>query len=517
MINIRLTVSALALSSVLVLGACGKKDKGDGVNMPEIGSLSVKTADAGVIENLLKVSDRKVGDAEAEQALKGLGFEDDVSWASKKGKAGDYHYKNLSFKSDDDKDVVIADVKLDGVHMEGDEATFDKMTLTGVKLSDDDVSGSIDRLILSQPHPAMAARILNGISHIESLDDLDMDIELEDGEFGFGAMLLQGLDMKSGDGVMRVNTLGWGQDDTTGKGAFVAKNISFTGMDKKNDFPVTMSLKSASARDIDARVMKKMQDGAKGNMANGFNPLQSMYGNIKVEDFKLSADTFSINLEGIAAKTTTKGKITTEQQILKPLTISFNGKPSDPQIGKAYNAFADMGFDHMEFTGGATKIMNAKTDKMTVKDANFALKDGFNLAYDLKASGLGAMANASDGDMSDAMDDMTIEQMNLRFTDYSFVDKAIKFAAKMQGSNAALMRMQAKGGLMLLPAMGETPAQKQLLSDVATAAGKFIDDGGTLVIGVNPETPMSVSELQSMGQRPDKAMDQLGITISHQQ
>ena len=512
MINIRHTVSALALSSVLVFGACGKKDKGDGVSLPEIGSLSVKSADAGTIENLLKVSDRKVGDAEAEQALKGLGFEDDVSWASKKGKAGDYHYTDLTFKNDDDKDVAIADVKLDGVHMQGDEPTFDKMTLSGVTLSDDDTKGSIDRLILSQPHPALAAKILNGLSQIDSLDDLDMDIDIKDGEFSFGAMLMQGVDLKSDDGLMRVDTLGWGQDDTSGKGAFVAKNISFTGMDDKNGMPVTMSLKSASARDVDAKMMQQM----KGKGSKGMSPLSPMSGNFNIEDFKLSADTFTVSLEGITAKTTTKGNVTTEQQVLRPLRVSFSGKPSDPQMAQAQKAFADMGFENMEFTGKATKILNAKTDKMTVKDANFALKDGFNLAYDLKASGFGAMADATDADMSDVMDNMTIEQMNVRFTDYSFVDKAIKLAAKMQGSNAALMRMQAKGGLMLLPAMGENPAQKELLSQVATAAGKFIDDGGTLVIGMNPATPMSITKLQGMGQRPDQAMDQLGLTISHQ-
>ena len=515
MINIRHTVSALALSSLLVFGGCGKKDKGDAAGLPELGSLSVKGADAGVIEKMLEVEDRKVADAEAEQALKGLGLDEggSISWDSKKGKAGDYQYTNLSFKSDEDKDVVVSDLRLDGVHMDADEPSFDRMTLSGVKISDEDSSGTIDRLILSDPNPAMAAKILKGLGKFETLDDLDMDVDIEDGEFGFGAMLMQGMDMKSDDGLIKVDTLGWGRDDDTGKGAFVARDITFSGTDKSKDVPVTMSLKSASARDLDMRAMEKLKDNmGTGGMPRGMSPFQSMYGNINVEDFKLNADAFSINMVGIEAQTSTKGDVTTERQILKPLTISFSGPATDPQMKQAQQAFTDMGFETLEFTGKSTKVMNKKTDSLTVKDAHFALKDGFNLSYDLKASGIGSAT-----DMSAAMDDMTIDQMTLSLTDHSIVDKAITLAAKMQGGNPALMRMQAKGGLMFLTAMGETPKQKEMLAEAANAAGKFLDDGGTLVVNFNPSSPVSIADMQSMGQSPDQAIDKLGLSISHKQ
>ncbi len=510
MYKFRHTASLVALSAMLVVGACGKKDKGADANIPGVGKLTVKEANAKTMKKLLAVDDRKVSDAEADQALAQLGLADDkasgLSWDSKTGKAGDYHYTNLSFKSDDGEAVKVANLKLDGVHMKGETASFDKMTITGVSVTDEDASGTIDALTLSRPHPKLAARILDRLSDMDSLDDLDMDIDLdlEDGEAPFGAMLLEGLNMSGEDGQMKIKTFGFGSDETSGKGTFLAQDLSFSGTDDELGMPVSMSLKSASATDFDSKKFARLNDNMSRKNPSGLSPFKSGMGNFKLEDFKLSADTLNITAAGMAIQSTQKGSVNTAKQVMQPIRISFNGAPQTRDMQQAYEALSSLGYEALEFTGQATTTMDKSTGSLKIQGANFAMTDGFNLQYDL------------DGVLSqDDASDMSINQLKVQLTDHSFLNKAIGMAAKMQGTNPALLRMQAKGGLMFLSAMGKTEEEKKMLADVANAAGNFMDDGGTLVLELNPSRPISVNEIQRLSQNPNKAATELGLKISH--
>jgi len=147
-----------------------------------------------------------------------------------------------------------------------------------------------------------------------------------------------------------------------------------------------------------------------------------------------------------------------------------------------------------------------------VKDANFALKDGFNLTYDLEATGLNA---ASQNDGSPDLDDMSFKRLKLQFTDQSIIDKGMKLAADMQGTSPALIKMQAKGALMFLPAMASGPEQTQALTELSESVGKLIDNGGTLTVSLNPSAPVKLSEIQGLSQNPDQGLDKLGLSVSH--
>lgn len=512
MFSLRHTASILALSSLVLCGACGNKDAAsDGVS--SVASKMSATPTSGkIMRKMLEVDDRKVSESEAEQALKGLGLSDDsAQWTSKKGKAGDYQYENLTFKTDKNKTVNVAKLKLDGVHMEGETPSFDRMSMTDMKVSDDKTSGKIDSLTLSRPNPEMAARILNMLANMDSFDDIDINIK--DGEFGFGAMLMEGLNISGDDGNMVVDTFGWGTDETTGKGAFLAENISVSGNEKHSGKPFEMSLGSVMANDIDEDVMSKMGSRMSGKKGGNMHVMQSGFGNFQLQNFNLNSGTTSFNLTGFQTETKTKGNVTTERQVMSPLYIKFSDIADKGMMNEQFKMLSKIGVNALEITGQATKIKDTASDTLTVTDSFFSVKDILDIRYDLEARGNGTRDDKSN---LSSFEDMAINRMNFQLTDHSLVEKGMAIASEMNGMSPKMMQMSARIGLMGLPMMGETEQDKEVLSQFANAAADFMSEGGTINVKVNPTTPVMVGDLERLASGGVKGLDRFGLTITHQ-
>ena len=183
------------------------------------------------------------------------------------------------------------------------------------------------------------------------------------------------------------------------------------------------------------------------------------------------------------------------------------------------DGLSQLGFEELEFSASQTSVMNESADTFEVTEAVVNLKDGFNLAYDYKGSGLKVMQEnlENSGDISnptEALSGLKMEKMNIELTDYNLVDRVITFLAEQQGTSPALMRMQAKGGLMVLSLGAQNEDQGKALSAIGEALGKFIDDGGTLKIGLNPQTPIAIDQLQNIDPQSLNPND-YGFTIEH--
>ena len=155
-------LTALMLSTALTLGACNKKDKdaSGGHDVASVAELSSKSVDAKSIEKLLEVKKRKVADSDAETALGKMGLmtqDGGLSWAAKEGGNGIYTYKDVSITSDDGETVTIGQLKLTGVHMAGDDPTFDRMDAQNLAVADDEGGVTINSLSLARPSPKIAA------------------------------------------------------------------------------------------------------------------------------------------------------------------------------------------------------------------------------------------------------------------------------------------------------------------------------------------------------------------------
>ncbi len=536
--NDKKLLPALLVSTALILGACSKKDDGAsaGDAIGKVADFAVKSVDDRALEELLDVDKRKVSSADAQEALKKLGLMDKssgLSWAEKSGDNGNYSYKDVKVASKDGETINIGTLKLTGVHMQDDLATFDRMDASNLSIEGDDGRAEVARISIARPSPKLGNGIMKALDTVDSikdLDDLDIDVDFEDGEMAFGAFMMDGLNVEAEDAKVSLTSIGWGEDADTGKALFLLDDLEMTGQDDLKGTPIKIKLGSVSGTGIDMNYFRAIggknwgkdmiaRSKSLGQGGPGFNPYTKTFDSFSMKDFNLNFDTLSIATDGATGKAARNGDVITVKQSLSPLTVSFSGEPTDRDLLEMRKGLKSLGFETLEFSASQTSILDESSDTFAVKDAVVDLKDGFNLTYNYEGSGLSAMQKLNADGMDDAdveamLKNMSLRSLNMSLTDYNLVDRIIGYMAEQQGTSAGLIKMQAKGGLMVLSMGAKTEAQGQALSDIGSALGNFIDEGGTLKLSLNPEAPVSVDSLSQMDPEtldPSK----LGFAIEH--
>ena len=536
--NHKTLLPALMLSTALVMGACGNKDKGvEGAEkVADVVDFSVKSVDNRAIEKLLDVKSRKVSDSEAEKALAKMGLMNesgDLTWANKSGDNGSYSYKDVRVNTEDGETITIGKLDLSGVHMVDDRATFDRMDARDVTIDGSDGDASIDRLSLSRPHPKLGSGIMKALAAVEDLkdlDDFDIDVDLDSDDIAFGAFLMDGLSVTGDEADLKLASLGWGENPDSGKAIFLLEDLELIGEDEDKDIPIRMTLDSISGSGIDMNYFRAIggenfgkdiiaRSKSMGRRAPGFNPYSKTFDTFSLKNFNLNVDTLSVTTDGASGKATRKGGVTTVDQSLSPLRVSFSDTPKDKDLQEMQEGLKSLGFDELVLSASQTSTLDENKDIFSVTDAVVRLEDGFNLSYDYEGSGLNSLKsldqdNLSSGDLEDMLGEMKLRSLNMALTDYNLIDRIINFAAEQQGTSPALIKMQAKGGLMVLSLGAQNEAQGKALGDIGTALGNFIDEGGTLKIRLNPETPVSVDRFSQMDPETLNP-DELGFSIEH--
>lgn len=506
MITLRHTVSALAVSTLLLFPACKKKEsvsedtsaraleKMMDKSGKSVNALSLKSSD---LDKYFKVKKRNSSNGDA--ALSELGMfdgNDQISWGSRDGKNGNYVYKQVRLKAADGDMVAIKRMELQGVHYDGEEAaSFDVMKLTGLSFGNEDGKGTIGSMQMARPHPKVAANILKGLSQLKELNDIDMNVEL-DGEQPFGAIKIADLDLSGDDGSASVDVMGWGSDEESGKSNFLVSNLKAQAL-TDYDTQANFSIKTISANGIDTELVKSLTEI--GETGPKMNPFASGYGNLIIDDIDIKADALSLNMDGFQATTNKKGNIVTEKVTLQPLTIRLEGEMNSPEYADIKNMMSLLEIEEVHLTGGSTSVKNLAKGEVEVSDGFLSMKDGFDLNFSAKMSGI-SEDSANSGTQK-------INRANLEFTDHAIVDKALTFFGEQSGMTKEEMRQQAAAVLTFASLAG------QVSPDVSTPLSKFINNGGTLSVEINPEVPLSMDALQTMADPSN--LDELGVKLKH--
>ena len=508
---LRNTSLAVILCSSLVMGACSNKDKGPSAEKSTAGkALGLKAPSDKLFAKHFDVPSRKVSEAEAKQALGELNLLDKsgeaLSWDKSSGKNGNYSYSNLSAK-DDDGQLTIDKAELVGVHMDGETATFDRADFSGIKIYDEteDVTITMKTLSVARPTPDMARAIITSLQNIKNLDDLDMDDDDSDTDMGFGALGMSGMNVSSPDINMSTNSLMWGEDQDTNLTDFKIEDVTFN-LTEKAEAPMTGSLKSFSVTGIRSNMFEGIPNASKSPMSimGGFNPLAKMYSTLKMEDLNFNSDVVEITSKGFEGKSTEKGGVTTQRSVGEPFIIRLKDAPNDPQAKQAYEMVKELGFDELVFQSSQTTVLDSNKDTVEVKDGFLSMKDGFKLSYNYGASGVKAMtdkiqssdakSSQSQASIQAAMENMKLNGFQMRLEDQSIVERGLKLAGKFRGAEPEQVKKELKVALTLAPMMAGG-LEGEMLGEIAGAFGEFVDDGGTLSIVMNPETPISMTEL----------------------
>lgn len=513
------------------MGACSDKNKGAGEEIlsPEIVQLNINRADSGAMEKLLTVSTRNVAPAEANLALAKLGLDSPdngaFSWDNKSGKAGNYTYNNLSGTGKDGERIKIKTLELTGVHMVDDNPNFDRIDIQEMNVTDEDGVVTIDRLSLARPSPKLGASILEAIDTIDKIKDLrglDIDIDFEDEDIQFGALLLDSVNMTSGDGNVKLGSLGWGEHEDTQEGLFLLENLDITSREKRDDPAAHITLKSISATGLNMEHMRKMK--ADETSRSLFSPYEKVFDSFALKDFKLSVDTLAVAVPSITSQSETDGDDVIIRQSLEPMTLSFTEMPTDPDILRGWKALKQAGYEKIELSGSSTTILNESEDTLEIRDSFLRLKDGFDLRFSLLGHGLSdvtekASQQSDKIDTDDLMDTLTLSSLNLSLTDTSIVDRAFNVVADEQGQKASDLKKLAKGALFLagftMSLQADGPEESKAITQTINSLSGFIEDGGTINVSLNPKEPLPAGYLSKLNAKTiDPAT--LGLTITHQ-
>ena len=527
---LRTTSTALILCFPLVMGACSPKDKGASAQKSApAAALSLKGPPDKVFARHFDVPKRKVSDSEAKEALGELKLLEksgtDLSWAKSSGKNGNYVYKSLTTKSDEGE-LTIDRAELFGVHMEGDVASFDRADFSGIKIYDekDEVTITIDSLSVARPTPDMAKAIMESLKHAKDMDDLE--IHAKDIDLGFGAIAVNGVKVVSDEAKITTGQFIWGEDEETGLSDFRLADVNFRMQEKEEDDPITGSLGELSATGLKTNMFKGLtQDGRNpGKLIGGFNSLAQTYDTVKMDDLDIDSRVVSIRSKGFAAKATEKNGVTTMRSVGQPFIIKLKEAPKDREAKRAYDMIKSLDFDEIVLQTSQTTVLDSNKDTISVKDGRLSMKDGFALDYNYSASGLKAMTDQlaemdktgqntrrGKAGIDAAMNDLKLSGFQMRLEDKSIVERGLKLAAEFRGASPSQVRKEIKVALALAPFAAGSDLERDMIGEAGKAFGKFIDDGGTLSIVLDPKTPISAQELSNL-KRSDMTLEELGFS-----
>lgn len=511
--NIRhFVLPILILFSVLTLQGCKDKDKGASEEISKVQATfsskvtadNLKTKD---FDSFHKVKSRQVDDTEAERALKKLGLGKDgiFAWEKKSGSNGNYVFTGLSVIETDDGELNMARLELDGVHMKDDTPRFDRLTVSGLATSDEKEAFAVGEAVLVRPSLEAAEAIYEIVERLRSFKDID-DIDFEGDGFGFEAVRLRDMKAQSEDSVIEVAAFDWGADPETEQGGVRLEGVS---LKNRGGDDVIITFGYLGVTDLDLKTLRKLDTADKTtNLSpHSFGAGTQFFKTLSLSDFALAAGGLNVKADAIKVKTEDKGGNTHSIYTMSPVTVDFTGADGKKANRDVHKILSGLGYDRLTIRGGGESIYNPKSGTLSLRDSFLELTDGFHLSYDYVFGGV-------DDSAADPTETMTLNSLEFRLKDNSLLDRVITHVATEQKSTESLVRMQAKGALMIASIAVEDPGQKQIVAQAAEALTQFIDDGGTLQISMKPATPIRVSELQNRrSQDFDPAALGLSITV----
>ena len=519
--NITPIATSVILGATLALSGCKDKseaglDAGKSVSTPY-----GKFKPGGKLGDLKAPSAVKRSSDEASAALSALNLDESgsgsLTWAVREGSDGNYTFKGLAVDIDEDDAVMTIDtLSFTGLGSDAGVTTFSSVTASGIKLaSEDDGEMTVGNFTVVEPSPAFAAALSAVISGDEDADEL-----FEGSDLAFAAMSMDDLNFKldEGDGqiAMGLNGVRVGKTDAGKMESFALRGFSVDG--NPDGETIKMNLDSVDVVGLNYGIYTKAFDSMGGSptglaqLMTQANPYEQPVHTFDLRGLTGDASGVTWNMDSAVVRTAEKGGKTVVTQITSPLTIAPSGDGSAGQ--ELRQALSTIGYESITIsTRGVTEIDEA-ADRILVEDASITMEDGFVLDMEYDISGLGKMyaAQAKYAAMAEAgeefnyaeaqsagMEDLKIGKFGMTFNDNSFTNRVFEAVAAERGTDASVLKAQITGLMAMGSMMATDEAQQKLVADASSAIQTFLDNPGTLKLGLYPDTPLGMETIEAMG------------------
>lgn len=481
----------------------------------------------------------KAGDALAAMALS-EGSTGVLTAAERNVSGDDATFTNVTITGEDD--LQIGSLVFEGLNMEGDVATFGKMTFSDIEIQPDgeDSTVKVGQIELINPSPELSgwlAATLNGQeAPFPSVDDIsfgsasisgisaDIDDADMDGSFGLGKFEIRDMaDLKAA--------------------RFMIEGITFDGVNPADGMDFTAKLDEMSMLNVDAKYLKAIEDnfGDEDAMMSAImdavyeDPMEPGYDSFALKGFDMNLAGAMVKMDSLTSFIERNSAGQPVKYITNPYTISIDADADGGEAGMGLlQGLSVLGYERLVLKGESVSDYDPDQDIMSfdAKNSYVELEDGARFSMGGKMGGIAdysrkmgtamdfeALAAGAEPDpdaMNEAIGALTIYDFTLEIDDEGLVDRAINAAATSQNQDPAQLKSQISMMLGMAPMMaGEIPGlDMALLTDTTGALSKFIADPGTLTISMEPKQPLSVA---SIIENPDPAAytkDSLGYSVS---
>jgi hypothetical protein len=182
-------------------------------------------------------------------------------------------------------------------------------------------------------------------------------------------------------------------------------------------------------------------------------------------------------------------------------------------------AFADsqvgpqtIGYEQLVLDVSWDGSRNAEAKTMTIDDFTLSIQEGGNLSISGVLGNLPEPTAMNDADAAAKAAEMEIHTVTIRYEDNSLAGRILDVLAQQQGISREDYADQIAGALPFLLAALNNP---EFQNEVAEAVGTFLKDPQSITVKVEPEAPVSGSEIMGIvSTAPQSLPDRLNASVT---
>lgn len=457
---------------------------------------------------------------DAAAALQALGLEGNprVSWdAIDQSSEG---YRITGFRQETELGVLTAETLMfENLRMGPDGAMFDTFEMRGGSMNSPEIGGtfSYDRVFISGPSRALIDAMAESYAGEAEVEPFSMDVVEQVAQ----EVVLEGLRMVvPADAEAETPEMRFGID------RLFASNPD---LDEYADMGMTgFALNTGAMADSPAVEVRLARAEGTGilvaSLLNGLDPESfdpALTFTKTMDRFELAGFLIKAGGVRIAMPTLTASMEELAGGALRTATVmpslSLDIDPTaDEMSAQAAGGLAMLGYERLDLSFEGANIYDPAEDRIYTDGPNpLTLADGgtFDLQYDM--TGLTAymqaimefqaetIASAEAGEellveddfMVDMISGLILNGMSFRFEDAGLLERGLTLFAAQSGVDVATARAQAVG-MVALASMGAGEAlPPAMVAQMSQALTGFIQNGGTIAVAMQPETPVSFMEL----------------------
>ncbi|MEM1087455.1 MAG: hypothetical protein AAGH90_06980 [Pseudomonadota bacterium] len=517
----------MGAAALALITACG--DRGDTPSVPDVDleELVVRDGDPA-----------KAADALAAMALSqtGTGV---LSFADSSVEGDDATFTGLTITGADE--IKIASLKFEGLDMEGDAATFGKMTFADVEIAPpgDEGTVSIGDISLINPSPELSGWLAATLSGQQvpfpSVDNIE-----------FGSASIGGLKGQFDD-TDAAGTFGLSsfeiRDMADLKAArFMLEGLTFDVDETTDDIKATAKLDEISMTNVDAKYLKAIEENIGDEeamvgaiMAMAYeDPMEPGYDSFSMKGLDMDFAGAKVSMKNLTTLVERNAAGQPVKYVTPKYTLKIDADASGGEGGaQLLQGLSVLGYEGLVINGEGASDYDPDSDTMSFAASKnyLELEDGARFAFGGKFAGFAeysrlageafdfeALTEGAEPDpdaMTEAFSALTIFDFTMEIKDDGLVDRGFNAAATVNGQDPAALRNQISMGLGMAPMMAQgSGVDMALVTELTGALSKFISDPGTLTITMKPDTPLNLGAAMANPDPASFTKDSLGITAS---